>query len=192
MKLKDEIRIIAWDDCAFKFHQRSVLIVGAVFRGGKFLDGLLSTKIKKDGMDATEKIIKSINKSRHYEQLSLIMLDGISYAGFNLVDIKELNKKTKLPVMAIQRKIPNIRKFNDAMKKGFRNYNKRAAIVKKAGKFYRYKTAGGEIFYQKYGISDDYCRKLLELTCIRSNVPEPVRVAHLIASGLSGESKGRA
>ena len=191
MKIKDEVRIIAWDDCAFRFRQKQVLIVGAVFRGGKFLDGLLSTKIKKDGMDATEKIIKSIKSSRHYEQLSLIMLDGISYGGFNLVDMRLLNKKTKLPVIAIQRKIPNIKKFNETMKI-FKDYKKRISIVKKAGKFYRYKTAGGEIFYQKCGISDDACRKILDLTCVRSNVPEPIRVAHLIASGLSGESRGRA
>ena len=191
MKIKEEIRIIAWDDCAFRFRQKQVLIVGAVFRGGKFLDGLLSTKIKKDGMDATEKIIRSIKKSRHYDQLSLIMLDGISYAGFNLVDIKQLNKKTKLPIIVIQRKLPNTKKFNEAMKI-FKDYKKRVSIVRKAGKFHRYKTSKSNIFYQKCGISDDYCRKLLDITCIRSNVPEPVRVAHLIASGLSGESHGHA
>ncbi len=189
--LKEEIRIIAWDDCAFKFRQRSVLIVGAIFRGGKFLDGLLSTKIEKDDMDATEKIIKSIKKSRHYDQLSLIMLDGISYGGFNLVDIKKLNKETNLPVMAIQRKVPNIKKFSDAMKI-FKDHKKRIAVVKKAGKFYRYKVSQGDVFYQRCGISDDSCRKILAMTCVRSNIPEPIRVAHLIASGLSGESRGRA
>ncbi len=191
MKIKDEIRIIAWDDCAFRFRQKQVLVVGAVFRGGKFLDGLLSTKIKKDGMDATEKMINAIKKSRHFDQLSLVMLDGISYAGFNLIDIKELNKKTKLPVITIQRKLPNIKKFSDTMKM-FKDYKKRIAIVKKAGKFYRYKVPAGQVFYQRHGISDDSCRKILDITCIRSNVPEPLRVAHLIASGLSGESKGRA
>ena len=191
MKIKEEIRIIAWDDCAFRFRQKNVLVVGAVFRGGRFLDGLLSTRIKKDGMDATGKIIDSIKKSRHYDQLSLIMLDGISYAGFNLIDVKELNKKTKLPVMAIQRKIPDIKKFNSTMKI-FKDYKKRIRIVKKAGKFYRYRLPAGEIFYQKCGTSNDLCRKILDVTCIRSNVPEPVRVAHLIASGLSGESRGRA
>ena len=191
MKIKDEIRIIAWDDCAFRFRQKQVLIVGVVFRGGKFLDGLLSTKIKKDGMDATEKLIDSITNSRNYDQLSLIMLDGISYAGFNLIDIKLLNKKTKLPVIAVQRKLPNIKKFNDTMKI-FKDYKGRVAIVRKAGKFYRYKIPHGEIFYQKCGMGDEYCRKILAMTCIRSNVPEPLRVAHLIASGLSGESRGRA
>ncbi len=189
--VKDEIRIIAWDDCAFRFRQKRVLIVGAIFRGGKFMDGMLSTQIEKDGMDATEKIIKSVKNSRHYDQLSVIMLDGISYGGFNLVDIKELHKKTKLPVIVVQRKAPDIKKFSDAMKI-FKDYKRRIKIVKRAGKIYRYRLLKGGVFYQRSGISDDLCRKVLDVTCTRSNVPEPLRAAHLIASGLSGESHGRA
>ena len=193
--IKKEIRIIAWDDCRFKFHSKNVRIVGVVFRGGAFIDGLLSVVIKKDGVDATEKIATSILKSRHYDQLSLIMLDGISFAGFNLVDIKELYNKTKLPVMVLQRKKPDIAGFIKTLKI-FQNYNKRKNIVKKAGKFYiyvkEYKDKRNPIFYQKYGLTKEDAEKVLKITCIHSSIPEPLRVAHIIASGLSGESSGRA
>ena len=37
----------------------------------------------------------------------------------------------------------------------------------------------------KKGISEDDARKIVKLTSTRSSVPEPLRVAHLIASGLS-------
>ncbi len=185
--IKSEIRIIAWDDCAFSFTSKRVLIIGAIFRGGKFLDGLLSVRIKKDGLDATEKISSSIMNSRHYDQLSLIMLDGISFAGFNLVDIRHLYKKTKLPVLAVQRKKPDIEKFVDAMKI-FSDFEERKKIVKSAGRFYSF----GKIFFQKAGLTLQKSKEILAKTCIRSIVPEPIRVAHLIASGLSGESRGRA
>ena len=138
-------------------------------------------------MNATEKIYSSIRKSRHYDQLSLIMLDGISFGGFNLVDIKKLSKKTKMPVIVIQRKRPDIVKFLKAQKK-LGNYKERTKIVKKAGKFYKY----NNVYYQKSMISNEEAERILDLTCIRSNIPEPIRVAHLIASGLSGESRGRA
>ena len=36
--IKDEIRIIGWDDCSHKSGQKNVLVVGVVFRGGKFID----------------------------------------------------------------------------------------------------------------------------------------------------------
>lgn len=194
MKFKKEIRIIAWDDCAFKFRQKSVLIIGVVFRGGQFLDGLLSTKVTKDGLDATDKISESITRSRHYDQLSLIMLDGITFAGLNMIDIKKLRKTTKLPVIAVQRDMPDMKKFMLAMRR-VKGYDKRQKMVKAAGKIYKYK----EIYYQKNGLTCKECEELLKTTCTRSKIPEPIRVAHLIASGLSRrthdgifESRGRA
>jgi len=190
---KKEVRIIAWDDCAFSFRQKSVLVVGVVFRGGQFMDGLLSTKIAKDGLDATQKIAASIKNSRHYDQLNIIMLDGITFGGFNMINIKELRQKTKLPVIAVQRDEPNMEKFLLAMKR-VKRYRKRLQIVKNAGKIYKYNW----IHYQKNGLTNKECEELLKLTCIRSKIPEPIRVAHLIASGLSRntdygyESRGRA
>lgn len=185
--MKKEIRIIAWDDSAFRFEQKRVLIVGTIFRGSLCLDGLLSVRIAKDGLDATEKIAKSILKSRHYDQLSFIMLDGISLAGFNLVDVKELNRKTKLPVIVIQRKKPDMKKFTKALRV-FGDYKKRLLMVKRAGKLYKYKG----IFYQRAGLDKNKCEEIIKLTSTRAKIPEPIRVAHLIASGLSGESHGRA
>lgn len=189
--MKSEIRVIAWDDSAFAFRQKKVIIIGAVFRGGSFLDGLLSTRVDKDGNDATKKISDAILSSRHYDQLSYIMLNGITVAGFNVVDIRELNKKTKLPVIAIQRKKPNMKEFLAALKK-LQDCKVKMKSMKAAGKFFRFNLGGNEILYQKADISNDECKELLKLTCVRSNVPEPLRVAHLIASGLSGESRGRA
>jgi endonuclease V-like protein UPF0215 family len=195
MHIKKEVRIIAWDDCAFRFRQKSVLLVGVVFRGGSFIDGLISTKVEKDGTDATDKIASAIVKSRHYDQLSLIMTNGITFAGFNLIDIKKLNRKTGMPVIAVQRERPDMKKFLLAMKR-VRSYRKRALMVKNAGTIYSYR----DIHFQKSGMNSGNCIKVLDLTCTRAKVPEPLRVAHLIASGLSRktdngkfhESRGRA
>jgi len=189
MVFKKEIRIIAWDDCKHKRGQRNkdILIVGVIFRGGQFLDGLLSTSVKLDGMDATVKIIKAINKSRHKDQLRIIMLDGITFAGFNLVDIKMLNKKTKMPVIVVVRKKPDMDEFKSALKI-FPDHNKRIKVVENAGLPKKWR----KIYYQCYGLNDNQCKEILELSTIRSDLPEPIRVAHLIASGLSGESRGGA
>ena len=189
--LKPEVRVIAWDDCAFSFRQKRVLIVGPVFRGGSFLDGLLSTRVDKDGDDATERIANAILTSRHYDQLSYIMLDGITLAGFNVVDIRELSRRTKLPVVAVQRKKPNMKEFLVALKK-LADHKKKMEGMKAAGKFFRFGLGENNILCQREGISNEECRDLLRITCIRSNIPEPLRVAHLIASGLSGESRGGA
>ena len=90
--LKKEIRVIGIDDSPFdKFKKGKVLVVGTVFRGGLYLDGILSTKVIIDGNDATTKIIEMINKCKFKPQLQCIFLDGIAVGGFNVIDIKELN-----------------------------------------------------------------------------------------------------
>ncbi len=182
--MKKEIRIIAWDDCAFKFKDKRVQVIGVIFRGGRFMDGLLSTAITKDGTDATARIAGCINNSRHYDQLSLIMLDGISFGGFNLIDIKSMNKKTGLPVIVAIRRSPNIAEFLGAMKR-LPGYKKREQCVRNAGEVHSYK----DIFYQNVGISNEECEQIFKITCTQSNIPEPLRVAHLIASGLSRQIK---
>lgn len=188
---KPEIRVIAWDDCSFRYKTKKVCLVGVVYRGGSFMDGLLSVSIAKDGLDATEKISAAINNSRHYDQLSIIMLDGITFGGFNVVDIKQLSRKTKMPVIVVIRKKPNMQQFLQALRK-FSAFEKRKRFVKSAGRIYKYKSRFGDIFYQKQSLTEKECEQLLKITCVRSNIPEPIRVAHLIASGLSGESRGRA
>jgi len=108
--LKSEIRILGFDDGAFiPKSKASVPVIGVIFRGGKFLDGALKTEVKVDGKDATEKIIKLINSTRHKKQLKVIMFDGITLGGFNVVDIKDIYEKTGLPLIVINRKIPNLK-----------------------------------------------------------------------------------
>ena len=63
--LKKEIRVIGIDDAPFeKFGKGKVLVVGAVFRGGSWLDGILSTKVNIDGNNATKNITEMINKCK--------------------------------------------------------------------------------------------------------------------------------
>jgi len=71
-------------------------VVGVVFRGGYWLDGVMHTKILVDGFDATEKIGAMVTGSPHFKQLRVIMLNGITFAGFNMVDIQALNALTRL------------------------------------------------------------------------------------------------
>jgi hypothetical protein len=192
--LKEEIRILGFDDGPFSSKSKGkVPVVGVIYRGGKFMDGMLKTEIEIDGLDATSKLVKLINSSRHKEQLKVIMLDGITLGGFNLVDIKGLHKKTSLPVIVINRKHPNLKKVRSALK-NFKAFNRRWRIVKNAGKIKSFKLRGEkEIFYQCKGIEDEEAEEIIRLSSTRSFIPEPLRIAHLIARAMvKGESFGRA
>jgi hypothetical protein len=190
--IKPEIRIIGWDDTTHTRKTKTVTLVGIIFRGASFIDGMLSTQIRKDGTDATDKIAAAIRASRHYDQLGIIMMDGITFGGFNVVDTKKLYAATKLPVIAVQRKPPQMKEFKGAIRKLFEDRRLRLKAVEAAGKLYPFRRDARLFWYQRTGIGHRDAEAILKLTTVRGNVPEPVRVAHLIAGGLSGESRGRA
>ena len=186
--LKKEIRVLGIDDSPFKKSQKGeVLVVGTVFRGGLFLDGVLSAKVAIDGDDATEKIIKMVNSSKFKSQFQCILLNGIAVAGFNIIDIKALSEKTKIPVMVIIRKKPNVQLIKDTLARI--NKNEKIALIEKAGSV----IPAGKIYMQLAGIGIEKAKEILKITCTRSLIPEPIRMSHLIASGITdGESRGKA
>jgi endonuclease V-like protein UPF0215 family len=190
--IKKEIRILAWDDGPFEFKTKGKdILVGVIFRGGQFIDGLLKTEIDIDGMDATEKIIEKTLKTRH-KDLRIIMLDGITFAGFNTVDIKEIYEKTKLPVIVVNRKKPDFEKFISTLKQ-LEESEKRLEAVKNAGPVYWTAVKNKRICFQCSGISKEDAEKVIKITSTMSLIPEPLRVAHLMANGfVLGESVGRA
>lgn len=185
--IKPEIRVLGVDDGVFTPHMKIyVPVVGVVFRGGYWLDGVMHTKIRGDGFDANRKIASMILNSPHYKQLRVIMLNGITFAGFNIVNIKELNAKTKLPVIAITREKPNFAEIHQALKNLTKSEERWNAIVT-SGEIIEVSTRNRKekIYMQISGIFKDDAEKILRLTSTRSNIPEALRVAHLIASGIS-------
>ncbi len=185
--IKPEIRVLGVDDGIFKpCTKRFVPVVGVVFRGGYWLDGVMHTKIKVDGVDATRKIASMITNSPHYEQLRVVILDGITFAGFNVVDIKKLNAETRLSVIAVTREKPNFEEIRSALENLPKSEERWKAILN-AGEPVEVPVRGEKekVYMQTAGICNEDARKILQLTSTRSNIPEALRVAHLIASGIS-------
>ncbi len=185
--IKPEIRVLGVDDGAFTPHvEGQVIVVGVVFRGGYWLDGVMRTEIAVDGFDATDKISSMITSSPHYKQLRVIMLNGITFAGFNIVDVKKLYKTTNLPVITVTREKPDLADIHKALQNLSRSEERWHAILN-AGETIEVSTrnAKAKVYMQAVGVSRESAQKILQLTSTRSNIPEALRVAHLIASGIS-------
>jgi endonuclease V-like protein UPF0215 family len=127
-----------------------------------------------------------ILNSPHYEQLRVIMLDGVTFAGFNVVDIKKLNAKTRLPVITVTREKPNFPEIRAALKNLPKSEERWKAILN-AGEIFKVcaRTGSKKIYMQISGLFEEDAKRILQLTSTRSNIPEALRVAHLIASGIS-------
>lgn len=189
MHIKPQIRILAIDDSPLIYDR--VTIIGAFFRGGEQLDGVLCSEIAKDGLDATDIFIRMIKNSKYYGQIRIIMLDGVTYAGFNPVDIKRLFDETALPVIVFMRSCPDFEKIKLALE-NLPDAEKRWEIIQRAGRIYKMEQEN-PVFIQLCGIDKKSAVEIVRMTTTRSNIPEPLRVAHLIATGVVlGESTGKA
>jgi endonuclease V-like protein UPF0215 family len=192
--IKSEIRVMGIDDGPFVPHTKGkALLVGTVFRGGQWLDGILRTYVDIDGTDATQRIIDMVNKSRHKGQLRVIMVDGVTFGGFNVIDIQEIFRQTGIPVIVVSRKMPDFPKVKKALK-NLPDWRERWRMLKAASKIHRVRSRprAAPVCVQVAGINLADAEQIVKLTSTRSLVPEPLRVAHLIATGIvRGESVGR-
>jgi endonuclease V-like protein UPF0215 family len=190
--MKQQIRLLGVDDSPFTFTDMYTTIIGVIMRGGSYLEGVLMNQVSIDGEDATVVCKEIIKNTRHREQLKAMLLDGISLGGFNVVDIENIFKTTNLPVITVTRDKPNFDKIKDALKKNFIDWEKRLEIIK-IGEIHKVKTSHNPIYVKCSGIDIEEAKEIIKISTIRGVIPEPIRVAHLIASGIvRGESYGKA
>ncbi len=183
--VKPEIRILGIDDGKFVPHTKGkVIVVGVVLRGGCWLDGVMHTYIEIDGLDATEKFAAMINASPHRRQIRLVMLNGITFGGFNLVHLKRLNALTNLPVVSLTREKPDLNSIHEALKH-LPDLNERWRIIQEAGVIEEVISKGVKLYMVSTGICYEDAMRIITLSSTRSCLPEPLRVAHLIASGVT-------
>jgi endonuclease V-like protein UPF0215 family len=133
-----------------------------------------------------------IKNTRHRKQLKAMLLDGIALGGFNVIDIEKVYDTTGLPVITVTRDKPDFTKIRQALKKNFEDWERRLGLMEKS-KLYEIKTSHNPIFVKCVGLTIEEAKEIIKLSTIRGVVPEPIRVAHLIASGTTrGESYGKA
>lgn len=183
--IKQEIRILGVDDGKFEPHtQGSAIVVGVVFRGGCLIDGVMHTHVAIDGLDATDRLADMINGSPHHKQLRLVMLNGVTFAGFNVVDISRLHLAVALPVIALTSDKPDLAAVKEALSH-LPQSEERWKMILSAGDIHEVSSRGRKIYMELSGISLADAEEIVQLTLTTSSLPEPLRVAHLIASGVT-------
>lgn len=184
MPQKKLVRAIGIDDGHFRSRiDSTTLLVGVIMRGNSLVEGIISTSVKVDGLDSTEKILSLIEKTKFKEQIRAVFLSGVNFAGFNIADIKKITKKLKVPVIVVFRREPRMQKIFKALQR-FKDKKKRIKLFKNAGQIHY----SGKIFFQ-CTCSKKEALELIKCFTSTSKLPEPIRIAHLIASGITlGES----
>jgi len=185
--IKPEIRVLGIDDGGFVPRTKGTVdVVGVVYRGGYWFEGVMHTEITIDGLDATEKMAAMIESSPYYKELRVIVLDGVTFAGFNVVDISKLSRRVDLPVISVVREKPDLEEIRSALK-NLPEFEIRWQAMENAGKIFEVETRKGEnpVYMHIAGILREDAEKIMKNTSTRSLIPEALRVADIIASGLT-------
>jgi len=173
---------IGFDDGPFTpQHRGDVDLVGAVFTGVR-LDGVLHTRVRKDGKNATDRIIEVIEGSRFSKHPQLVLLQGIAVAGFNVVDIHALNRHLGIPVMVVSRHKPDLKAVREALLGSVPGGKSKWQLVEHAGPPLKI----DDLWVQCAGCTCGVASLLIKRLAVNGHMPEPLRTAHLIASGISG------
>ncbi len=179
---------IAFDDAPFApGHRGDVAVVGVVCAGNR-PEGVLIGKVRRDGANATAALSRMVRGSRHRRHLRLILLQGIALAGFNVVDIQALAEQTGLPVLVVVRRRPDLDAVRHALLERVSGGRRKWRLVERAGPA----EAMEGLWVQRAGIEPGDARRALRQFALHSRLPEPLRLAHLVAGAVgAGESRHR-
>ncbi|VVB73982.1 Uncharacterised protein [uncultured archaeon] len=184
MRIDRNIRVLGIDDSP-KGSGGKVLVAGVVCRGG-IIEGVLSTHTSFDGDDGTRKTIAMLERSRFAEQVKAVMLNSVMLGGLNVVDIGKVSERLGVPVIAATRRLPRMEKVKKAISH-VKNGRSKLRRLAAAGESAAFDVNGTTRFAQFAGASKEEVQGIFDAVGL-----EPVRLAHIIASGIvTGESKGR-
>jgi len=179
-----KFRVVGVEDGGFSRESdiQNALLVAVLLQGTSIID-LQMESIKVDGLDATEKLISMLSRW----SFDSVVLAGVSFAGFNLVDACVVFEEFKKPVIVVARSKPNSAAVKNALLQHFEDWEARLRLIEKLGTVYEIVSMPNEppIHTEIIGADPKWANNLIRRLSTCCRIPEPIRVARLIARGLT-------
>ena len=189
LQKKRIIRVIGFDDAPFERSCSSTIVnvAGVVCAGTRF-EGMVWGNVQRDGDDSTSVLSQLLLRSKFYDQVHLVLIDGLAVAGFNLIDLPELSRRLERPCVSVMRKLPDMVAIEKALS-NLPNTAKRLSLIQKAGTIH----VQEPFYFQVAGENPETVAEVLQQLTDTGHVPEALRLAHLIGKAvITGESGKRA
>ena len=147
------------------------------------IEDIKASKIAVDGLDATSKLSEMLRD----QVFHAIILGGITFAGFNIIDAQRIYKELSRPLIVFTRSRPNNEIMREALQKHFDDWRRRWSIIESLGQIYSTYTRPREppVYFEVVGEKARWAEEVLKRSASLCRIPEPVRVARLVARGLS-------
>lgn len=180
------IRVVGFDDAPFKRQKGgSASIVGVVCAGTRF-EGMVWGKVRQDGWNATDTVCKLLVSRKFLPQLHILLLDGIAFGGFNVIDLPKLSERLSLPCVAVMRRLPDLAAVEQAIRR-LPQPERRLGLLHRAGTIHAFPP----FFFQVCGERPEVTAAVLRRLTDCGNVPEALRLAHLIGAAVVKGESGR-
>ena len=152
-----------------------------LFKGLK-IESVKIARIVVDGLDATEKLGEILGGW----EFDAVFLAGVSFAGFNVIDPMIIHEEFGNPVIIISRTKPNSKAVKRALERHFEDWQSRWSVLEKLGLGHKVAVSASEppVYVETVGVRVGWAGKLVRAFSVCSRIPEPIRVARLIARGL--------
>jgi endonuclease V-like protein UPF0215 family len=180
------IRAIGFDDAPFTRHSGNPVGVAGVVCANTRFEGMVWGEIEADGWDATDILCELLLESKFLPQLHVVLLDGISLGGFNLINLPLLAQRLQRPCIAVMRRQPDLSGIKQAMQR-LPELERRLEILRQAGSIYEYPP----FYFQVCGADPQVSVQVLKRLTDCGHVPEALRLAHLIAAAVVKGESGR-
>lgn len=174
------------DDGPYHCGSRETLIVMTLYRLDGYLDAVMTGKVTTDGEDSASRIADILSNSRYLKQVRCIMSDGACLAGFNVLDIDELYERTSIPVITVSNETPNTESMMTALKNNFGDWERKLELITDHPPR-ELELGDGVCYVREKGITPEAADDAVRRCTVRGRVPEPVRLAHMIASAIDEE-----
>ena len=172
---------------SFLQNSKNSVLAGIIMRRDFIIDGFVLGKTTLEGDDATDEIIKMYNKLERLD-INYLLISGIIISMYNIIDIKKISNRLDLPVIGVT--YEDSQGIEDAIKHHFPNtYEKKLIEYKKLGKREKITLGTSHDVYTRYeGCEFSDVKKLLDDLTLQGSIPEPLRVAQLLAKTILLES----
>jgi len=128
--IKSEIRVFGLSNFVSDPKNRGKsIVVGVVYRGRLWIDGVMWTSIRDGEVDATKRVATMITSSPHRKQLRVIVTEKRTVEGAHPINLGDLFKLTGLPVIVLTRGLKWDRLIDQILTAGI-NKDDAARIIK--------------------------------------------------------------
>ncbi|MBN2335046.1 DUF99 family protein, partial [Candidatus Bathyarchaeota archaeon] len=126
-------------------------------------------------------------------EIDAVILGGATFAGFNVVDVQRVYRETGRPVIVFSAEEPDMDSTREALRKHFPDWSLRWGRYEALGELHSMKIGDHpQVYYECVGCSTVFAEDVLREQAITGRTPECVRVADLVAKGVTTAFRGPA